>query len=91
MCAGLDMKYLKEDVDKEGQLTPTRGSRRRGNNSSLLLTPLSSIPRLLSVLDLGRVRATVEPVSSGSKSMVSKEKAELMVPELKLRISGLLI
>ena len=34
-------------------------------------------------LPYGRVRATVEPVSS-SKSMVSKEKAEFTVPELKL-------
>ena len=75
------MKYLNEDVDKDGQLTPTRGSRRNGNKSSLLKPP-----SLLSVLDLGRVRATVEPVSSGSKSMVSKEKAEFMVPELKLWI-----
>ena len=85
------MYCLNEDVDKEGQLRPTRGSRRRGNKSSLL-SPSSSISTLSSVLvllDLGSVRATVEPVSSTSKSMVSKENAELIVPELKLRIFGL--
>ena len=73
-------------MDKEGQLTPTRGSRRRGNNWSLLMPPSLLSALVLSVF--GRVRATVEPVSSGSKSMVSKEKAELMVPELKLWIQN---
>ena len=78
----------------EGQLRPTRGSRRIGNNPSLLLFPsssnaISTLSSVLVLLDLGRVRATVEPVSSTSKSIVSKEKAELTVPELKLRICGL--
>ena len=72
----------------EGQFMPTRGNRRSGNSSSLLIlsSSTSRLSSVLTLLDLGRVRATVEPVSSPSKSMVSKEKAELTVPELKLKI-----
>ena len=77
-------------MDIEGQLMPTRGNRRSGNNSSALIlsSSTSRLSSVLTLLDLGRVRATVEPVSSPSKSMVSKEKAELTVPELKLKIKG---